>query len=261
MQPQDFRALLDAHAVMPNFIVITAANYAHLNFTLNWVESMRHNNFDRDKFLVAALDDDILGELRNRSIPVFSALAACGIEQSVKEEAYFQAPTYMRLTNSKIAIVLRIMEEHGYSVFFSDADTAWLDPIVVPYMWQKLHGPKDHYEMMMESDSWDEPDYAGTGVYAIRPTPMTSRLWREVLAKNGSDNDQFIFKEMRKTMSDEDMARIGLAPMALITGGLFSTALAEKTRVPPWIVHANWRIGTVPKRDLLKTFGAWYLDD
>jgi len=257
----NFDTLLHQHEVLPNFIIVTVANIGFLNFTLNWVESMRRNVHNTDKYLVACLDMILYKELQSRNIPSFLVPAALkAIQTQEKWKPYqFGSLEYNKATLAKIAIVFNILDRYNYSVLFTDADTAWMDPLIPTYFYSRLHGPKDFYDIYMSRDDINRPKYGCTGLYAIRSTDFAKKLWKRIASYSPETNDQWLLSLFYETL--QERSKIGFAPLTLFHNGqVLLQKLAKTSQTEPWFYHANFKIKQRYKEDLLRKAGAWYLD-
>jgi hypothetical protein len=111
-------------------VIITIANYAHLQMTLNWVEMMKIQGHEQE-FFIFCLDRKIYNELQSRHLPaalipqswlpqsLVTKQAECGIHS----EGTWGSAHYNSVTHFKASILLQILLQ-GYNVIFSDVDVA-----------------------------------------------------------------------------------------------------------------------------------------
>ncbi len=60
---------LKAHQTDHDFLIVTVANKAHSELLFNWIESMRQNMENTNKFVVVCLDKTLYKVLQQQNIP------------------------------------------------------------------------------------------------------------------------------------------------------------------------------------------------
>jgi hypothetical protein len=141
--------------------IVAVANIGHLNFTLNWVASLRHQLYT--KFVIFCLDWRLYSELVEVGLASHLVL---GPKTWVKydivpAEHKWMMPEYNRLTEAKLRIQLALLKL-GYWLIFSDVDSVFLNPNII-----------DHLAYMM--GRWCEPKSAPSQCWLADPPDLAHR--------------------------------------------------------------------------------------
>ena len=115
--PRLSRALLESVA-LHGAVMVTWANAAYTDFTLNWVAHVRGAGITN--FLVGALDDEILARLCAAGVPSFAMHA--GLPAS---DFGWGSASFHEMGRRKAALTAAVTA-FGFDVLVSDVDTAWL---------------------------------------------------------------------------------------------------------------------------------------
>lgn len=115
--PRLSRALLESVA-LHGAIMVTWANAAYTDFTLNWVAHVRGAGVTN--YLVGALDDETLATLRSAGVPSFAMHA--GLPAS---DFGWGSASFHEMGRRKAALTAAVTG-FGFDVLVSDVDTAWL---------------------------------------------------------------------------------------------------------------------------------------
>ena len=110
--------------------IVATSNYAHLNFTLNWIASLTLNDFD--KFLVFCFDFELYQSLVRYGFMNNAVVAPLHwTEVQIKPtEQVWMKDQYNALTKAKLLIQNELLKRN-YWILFSDVDLVFLSPSVL----------------------------------------------------------------------------------------------------------------------------------
>ncbi|XP_071477387.1 uncharacterized protein [Diadema antillarum] len=236
-------------------VILASTNSAFLDFTDNWLESLKRCGISSGITLVAE-DHSAYYYLNNRTDIDLDVLLTDEAE-SPSEKLLFDSPEYKRLVNKRPSYVLRLLE-NGHDVLFSDVDIVWLkNPL--PYF-------DDKHDVWLQEDQHDPPVYCA-GFTLYRSTPWGIKLvkeWVKELGRHPTLPDQRVLNNLlKKDRYQQGLKRAVMDPTLFPNGNLFFDPKwrAANSGVETVMVHNNWIIGHDLKVERFKQEGLWYLDE
>ena len=158
--------------------IISAANYGHRFFTLNWITSLEMNQFN--KFVVFSYDDELIQFLSekgyaNRTIKIPNFL----LEKNVTTDSSdFMTPNFLALVQSRSKLFLKLLEL-GIAFLFSDVDTVWMSNRVVEYV--EFVYKHSYAEILFSEDTVARRNHYNTGFFYATPTNFTINLYKMLI--------------------------------------------------------------------------------
>lgn len=272
-------------------VMVTWANAAYTDFTLNWVAHVRGAGITN--YLVGALDDEILTTLQSAGVPCFAMHA--GLPAS---DFGWGSPSFHAMGRRKAALTAAVTGL-GFDVLVSDVDTAWLTnpfPYIARFPDADALVSSDTLASSLPPgdtrlEAWPEAGAAfNIGVLFVRATRGGRALaaaWHDTLvaAPDGAW-DQAVFNDVARdgvqlesTRGDNlfwcanGTALLGVLPVADYASGhtFFVQRLAERrageaaagdvAASQPTVVHATFQFsGTPGKRHRLRERRLWAVD-
>ncbi|KAI0557714.1 Nucleotide-diphospho-sugar transferase [Gracilaria domingensis] len=107
-------------------VIVTAATKNKVSFVQNLWCSVK-NRSDRE-LVVAALDEDVVEELKSGEIPVLFSFLGLN-KYSSTDASRFNTESFNFVSKLKLNVVLEILKA-GYNVVFSDVDVLWCSDVV-----------------------------------------------------------------------------------------------------------------------------------
>ena len=265
------QTMIEQHRTQLGFLIVAVANYGHKDFVLNWVESMRRHADNTDQFVIIALDQKLYSLLKQMQLPTMPLTALVQRPDILKyyhstvsqREQVWDQLGYFVLTNLKMDIVYELVKDYDQKVIFTDVDLVWLRPRVVDYLDHIMRAGQ--FDIAISADAWGEDfSLACTGFYAINTTDFAISFLERIVNSHMRTfkNDQQITNEqVLDSLSLEERSKIHYLPLLwFMNGNMFDKGWNEFYQVEPWIFHANYRIGSWSKRQLLQQAGVWYLE-
>lgn len=254
------------------YLTVATANMAHLDFVMNWRESIRRHLGADDKLLVVSLDDEVYACLRDRHIPTLhiSELFDADTQDqnnldkdSLRMEQQWGSATYNRLVNMKIDVAYILLKYYELEyLVYTDVDVVWLQPRMFEYF-DILFQVQEQIQTfdILFSSSGKGPFYPCTGFYVIRKSDFSIRFLESIstFPNKQTEHDQAIATLLYTQLNSEDKLRIHALPGHLFMDG-DTLAWREYYNVQPWIFHANYVVGFKGKKEMLEKAGYWYVD-
>ena len=268
----EVQALLDDLKLGGGHLIVATANSAHLDFVLNWRESIQRNLQLEKKLLVVCLDDELALTLRQLGIHSLEASKLIDVDQDLHglakealhaEQAY-GSENYNQLVNMKIDVAYILLRYYEMEyLIYSDVDMVWLQPKLIDYFDMLLSPDGLNYDVLFSPGGYSGPAgsfYPCTGFYVMKKTAFSISFLGAILAYPDKTemHDQMIALEVFQNLEPEMRIKIhGLDAVLFIDGS--TKHWSSDYGVRPWIFHANYAVGVEGKTNLLKEFGYWYL--
>jgi len=237
--------------------IISAANYGHRFFTLNWMTSLEMNQFN--KFVVFSYDDELIQFLSekgyaNRTIKIPNFL----LEKNVTTDSSdFMTPNFLALVQSRSKLFLKLLEL-GIAFLFSDVDTVWMSNRVVEYV--EFVYKHSYAEILFSEDTVSRRNHYNTGFFYATPTNFTINLYKMLIdeqRKNPGIIDQFTLDAILRKINHDDNRMRGLDQLIIANGHIF---FFSKLHLH-FNINANYIPTVAQKLQKLKENNLWYIKD
>nr|XP_054751822.1 uncharacterized protein LOC129257510 [Lytechinus pictus] len=236
-------------------VILASTNKAFMNFTDNWLESVKRSGIRSGVTLVAE-DREAFNYLNNRT-DIELNVVLNDVSESPGERLQFDSPAYKQLVNKRPSYILQILSS-GHDVLFSDVDIVWLkNPL--PFF------TNDTNDIWLQEDR-HEPTVYCAGFTFYRSTPATIALvteWVQTLALHPTYPDQRVLNGLlRKKRWQGDAIKKAVMDSRLFPSGhlFFDPEWREANKDSEQVmVHNNWIVGHDRKVERFKDEGFWYL--
>ncbi|KAI9472054.1 MAG: nucleotide-diphospho-sugar transferase-domain-containing protein [Benjaminiella poitrasii] len=244
-----------------NVLLTAVVNSGMLDYTYNWIESLKRTNQD-DRFLVFAIDQGVVDGLTKKGY---------GRQVTMIPNDWFHVPLasdfalwkssdYRPITHAKTLVVERLLYL-DITVWFTDVDIVFLSPhIRETILTQMAQRPNTDVAFSQEVDYRT----VNSGFYMIKPTIVTKQfMGRVIQAQDATEvlTQQKVMNSVLKSMFPRDLLHspYRLLDMMLFPNGnyYFRMNLPLKLGIQPLMVHANYLVGDKKKETLIKA-GLWY---
>ncbi|CAO3655824.1 unnamed protein product [Mucor fragilis] len=243
-------------------LLMAVVNSGMIDYTLNWIESLRLTKQD-NKFLVFAIDQGVVDEL---------TLRGYGRQVTLIPNDWFHVPLasdmalwksndYRPITHAKSLVVERLLYL-GITVWFSDVDIVFLSrSIRQTLLIQMAQRPNTHMIFSQEVDQRS----INSGFYMMKPSKITKQFMDQII--QGQDatetlTQQRVMNSVLRQMFPQDLTKspYRLLDLLLFPNGnyYFKMGLPKRLGIKPMIVHANFLVGD-KKKSALKEAGLWYI--
>eukprot|EP00057_Strongylocentrotus_purpuratus_P003626 XP_003727023.1 PREDICTED: uncharacterized protein LOC100888971 isoform X1 [Strongylocentrotus purpuratus] len=238
-------------------VILVSTNKAFLNFTDNWLESVKRSGIRSGVTLVAE-DREAFNYLNNRT-DIELNVVLNDVSESPGERLLFDSPAYKQLVNKRPSYILQLLSS-GHDVLFSDVDIVWLkNPL--PYF------TNDTNDIWLQEDL-HEPTVYCAGFTFYRSSPATIALvteWVQTLALHPTYPDQRVLNGLlKKKRWQGDYIKRAVMDSRLFPSGrlYFDPDWREANKDTEQVmVHNNWIKGHDRKVERFRNEGLWYLDD
>ena len=255
-------------------LVISVANHAHLQLSLNWIENMKRQGLG-ENFFIFCVEQAMLSELTSRGVPAAlippswlpANLAQAQEKDHTHKEAFYGAGDYYLITHFKPAVVRQLILQ-GFNVVFSDVDVAWIADGVLDYFHQLA---RDHprailFASLEEPDARFLPPYINSGMYFVRASKEGAKLFEHVIVDQHGHperGNQFSMNWVMDAIGFKDKRPNSEMIISLENTCLFVSGkrhfLSNKTKdcEKIYTAHANYMVGRGKKeiRVLITTMG------
>ena len=264
--------VIDNTKVYDRYLTVATANMAHIDFVLNWRESVRRHLNTETKLLIISLDDELHANLVRLEIPTLHVSELFNMESqdqnnldenSIRMEQQYGTSTYNRLVNMKIDIAYILLRYYNLDyLVYTDVDVVWLQPNLFDYfdiLFQRKENVQD-FDILFSS-SGRETFYPCTGFYVARKSDFSVQYLDSILSSPEKQvaHDQIIATQVFEQLTADQKLRIYPLPGHLFMDG--STLEWRKSyNIQPWIFHANYVVGFEGKRQMLTDAGYWYIN-
>lgn len=258
---KSFRPKLTSDIQDKKVLLTAVVNSGMIDYTLNWVESLRLTKQD-DKFLVFAIDQGVVDEL---------TLKGYGKQVTLIPSDWFHIPLasdmalwrsndYRPITHAKSLVVERLLYL-DITVWFTDVDIVFLSPFIRQTMLTQMsQRPNTHMIFSQEVDHRS----VNSGFYLMKPSKITKQFMDQIIQEQDETEtltQQRVMNNVLRKMFPKDITQspYRLLDMLLFPNGqyYFKLNLPKKLGINPLIVHANFLIGDKKKLALIKA-GLWY---
>ncbi|XP_022084582.1 UDP-D-xylose:L-fucose alpha-1,3-D-xylosyltransferase 3-like, partial [Acanthaster planci] len=237
----------------PRPVVLATTNKAFLDFTANWLESIRRIA-TRPKILIVAEDRETQRFLYGR--PGVHVVVSRGFDTPA-EQLPWDSPIYNAMVNKRPAYIYQLLQR-GHDVLFSDVDTVWLnDPF--PYFQGDFH-------VAVEEDQHKPYVAYCAGFVFFRAAEKTREFVREWLRRlhrsKTKISDQVLMNEMLTKNQIPGLRTMVLPSEIFPNGKLFfmTPGWRQLHRQSAAVVHNNWIQSKEKKLQRFKDHGLWFID-
>ena len=236
--------------------VLSTTNAAFLDFTDNWLESMRRVG-PLPFTIIVAEDEATYAHLVNVSdVNVIRA-----DHLSASKKLVFDTPEYKKFVNKRPQYILDLLKK-GYDVLFSDVDTVWLqNPF--PYF------ADDYYDVFGQLDLYNPklkfPRVLCAGFVYYKSSDKTIQLvqtWIHNMRRYGDRKpDQLVLNNIINRRLVAKLKVSNLDPNRFLSGHYYFDDEWRQTHpgVNPVMIHNNWIVGHDAKVERFKRLGMWYI--
>ncbi|XP_041453573.1 UDP-D-xylose:L-fucose alpha-1,3-D-xylosyltransferase 3-like [Lytechinus variegatus] len=251
----DLRKRNSSSAYDRSAIILATTNTAFLDFTENWLESLKRVNIT-DHVNIIAEDKSAYEELSKRSdikLKIFLTN-----ETNVPATFLrFGTEKYIQMVNKRPMYVLSYLRK-GIDVLFSDVDTVWLqNPMPFFYGEYDIHIGRDVYEK-------ERNDVCAGFVYYSATNAAINLVvkWIDLIQAKPKINDQILLNQLFKNKYIRTALKVNYLDQRKFVNGkdYFNPEWRMKnSNIKPVVVHNNWIIGHDIKIQRFKNVSMWYL--
>jgi hypothetical protein len=245
-----------------NATIVTISNYGFRNFTLNWIESLKRNEYQ--KFVVFSFDlllVDFLGS-KGYGKQVMLVPREWLDFNITSQVSNFKEDYYMKIMKSKTHVVYNLLVR-DFTFLYSDSDVIWLSEHVLDHIqFQYKHSFAD---LLYSQDTSGRRIDINAGFFYATPTPYSIRIFQKVIQNQRLDtlgrfHDQQILNKILMHTRFND-CRLETLDFLLFAGGKlhFTDRLNTKMNIRPLIVHATYMFSAAEKIFKLKSRKYWYV--
>ncbi|XP_072179732.1 uncharacterized protein [Diadema setosum] len=239
------------------WVILASTNLAFLDFTNNWLESLKRCGIT-DHVTIIAEDKDVYEKLRNRTDITLDVRLTSAARLS-SELLQFGSEDYLKLVNKRPEYIRDFLRQ-GIDVIFSDVDTVWLqNPLSYFTGDYDIHFEKDLYEDATRPDMI----CAGFAYYsATNATINFIQNWIDFIEKRPNIPDQQVLNRLMKKPNIRKSLNLNfLDPRRFPNGNdFFNEEWREKhADIKPVVVHNNWIKGHDVKIERFRNVSMWYL--
>ena len=233
----------------PGKVVLTTTNAAFIDFTDNWLESVRRTRACPNITIVAE-DDQTMAYYSNKTGQYPGLRVIKTRFGTVSPEILqFNSEPYKKFVNKRQKYVLPLIQ-NGYEVLFTDVDTYWLkDPF--PYF-------TDDFDLAVERDL---PKFYCAGFVYFKPSKNTIAFLREWIDFMTTDKslkpDQKVMNDLMKKKKIPGLNVKILDSANFPNGKLFFNEKWRGDKKEIVVVHNNWIVGHDTKVERFKSCGMW----
>ena len=239
------------------WVIIATTNNAFLDFTENWLESLKRCGI-RDHVTIIA-EDEIAHDILKSRTDMTLDVRLTSVAKSPTHLLQFGSGDYLKLVNKRPAYILPFLEQ-GVDVLFSDVDTVWLqNPLP--------HFPEG-FDVHFERDIYDDakkPDMICAGFVYYSATNATINLIRQwmIRIKTKPDiPDQQLLNQLIRNKNIRRTLKINFLDQGKFPNGndFFNEDWRLKNaHIQTVVVHNNWIKGHDIKIERFKNVSMWYL--
>eukprot|EP00249_Psilotum_nudum_P004971 c18467_g1_i1 orf=594-2531(-) len=269
------KEMVNLHAAN-NVIVVTFANYAFLDFVLNWVRHL--TELKVFNILVGAMDTEILKALYWEGIPVFDM----GSNVNTIDVGW-GTPIFHKMGREKVILVRKFLSM-GFELLMCDTDMVWLQnplPYFARYPAADVLVSSDEVVNTVEDEHlevWERAQGAyNIGIFYWRPSEVAKKFaqeWLEQLLGDDRIWDQNGFNDLMRGKqvpidngdsglfyAYDGTLKLGILPVSIFCSGhtYFVQALYKQLELKPYAVHTTFQYaGTEGKRHRLREARVFY---
>ena len=245
-----------------DFCIITVSNYGFRDLTLNWIISLKKQNFV--KFVIFSFDQELLYFLSQKDYGDQSVLVPRSwLNLPIKQDpAAFETENYHAIVQGKSNIFSKLLL-FNQKFLFSDVDCVMIGRGIVDYINVLMHHSNAH--MIFAQDFEPNKPYYNTGFFYETPTNFTKKLYSKLTQSQLLDKnsiDQHVLDRLLLKIRHNDNRLETFDIFAIANGDLYFTKeLHLKVSLKPLVVHANYFPSRETKIQALKSKKLWYLED
>ncbi len=245
--------------------IIAISNYGNRNLTLNWIASLRRNNYTR--FVIFCLDRALFEFLTTRGLDKHAVIVPSEwitFNVSLEPQAFLQGQ-FRQMMQSRVLIWYQLLSR-SKKFLACDTDVVFTSPHVYTHVMFAYE--RSLKEIIFQVDSLKRELAYNTGFFFASATDFVKNLMRETLNELREDpsgenaTDQRMVNKIlaEKYPGDE---RVGSFDHFLYATGSthFFDKLNNKTEIRALVVHANCLLNIQDKISSLKKAGLWFLDE
>ncbi|XP_072032656.1 uncharacterized protein [Amphiura filiformis] len=239
--------------VKPYPVVLATTNSVFLDFTRNWLESIRRLK-SRPKNITIVTEDEATYEALLEYPEVHRVKPAFMLPPN--KTLVFDTPEYKAFVNKRPKYILDLLE-HNHDVMFSDVDTVWLDD-PFPYF-------TSDFDLFIQEDQPRPKLVLCAGFAYFRSSDSTKdfvRQWiRRLELNNHKKPDQMVLNIMLREKAIKRLKYNILDTNKFVSGRFYFDEEWRKnnTDVKPVFLHNNWIVGHDIKVERFKKLGYWYI--
>lgn len=252
------RSFLDKIADAQGRVTVVGVNSGYMDMFQLWLERAQAQGVRNH--VIMAYDQETYQSLQGTGRAVFP-LAGCEESRAGATAAFdYNSADFNQLTRTRPAL-LKPLLDLGYTVFYSDIDTAY------------RRNPYEVFDEMLLAEPELDLIVSGDGCASLwcscllylRPRPKTTLLMETWLAESQVDSsvdDQMTLNQVKDRLAAAGAGlRHGLVPDWVFPSGktMFKNANYDWDRHPegPAVVHANWMTGHDLKLSILRNTTLW----
>ncbi|XP_033624960.1 UDP-D-xylose:L-fucose alpha-1,3-D-xylosyltransferase 3-like isoform X2 [Asterias rubens] len=238
----------------PRPVVLATTNKAFLDFTENWLESIKRVG-TKPRILVVAEDEETQRFLYGR--PDVHVVISEGFKIPA-HKLEWDSPIYNAMVNKRPAYIYQLLEK-GHHVLFSDVDTVWLKE---PF--QFLDG---EFDIAVEEDQHKPYIAYCAGFVYFRCTEKTKEFVKEWLRRlhesQTSISDQVIMNKMLIEEKLPGLRKKVMSSQIFPNGKLYfaNSQFYENHHEKAAVVHNNWVQSKEVKLQRFKANNLWFVED
>ena len=234
-------------------VVLSTTNAAFIDFTENWLASMRRIG-PLPYIIIIAEDATTYHHLANIS----DIHVARAPNYSTNKSLRYGTREYTKFVNKRAQYILELLRQ-GFDVLFADVDMVWMqDPF--PYIKKDL----DNFDLCGQLDVRNVMAIS-TGFAYYKSNTTTIQLveiWIETMSRRPTQDDNPILIELIRQGKVKDLKVTYLDPFEFLGGAeYFNDTWREKyiKRLNPVVIHNTYIKGHDTKVERFKRLGLWYI--
>jgi hypothetical protein len=239
--------------------IITTANYAYRNMTLNFIVSLLRTN--HTKFLIFCLDEDFLIFLAERGYKDHVVLMPkrwVGVEIDKDLFSENRQGQFDKIMQSRAMLWYQVaLRNHRF--LFCDLDIVFLSPHVMENV--QFNKQFSYAELFISVGKPKRNTIHNTGFLYAVPTDFTKEFFKNVTIEAKNMTDQLALNKIIHGWPHPDHRIVTLDKFLYASGNLhFLDRMSLKHEIKPLMVHASVT-PSMMKFKYFKEDGYWYLDE
>ena len=234
-------------------VLLSSTNAAYLDFTHNWLASIRRIGGALPYTVIVAEDEDAYENLLN--VGDIHVVRAANI--STSKTLDFWSPEYNKLVNKRPEHILNFLLQ-GYDILYSDVDTVWLEN-PFPYF------EGDEHDLFVQIDPIPPDGWICTGFMFFKCNNQTIDLvfrWMEFVTRpTTKGSNQPAFNQIINDKRSQDLNIKNLDIDKFVSGKHYfnNKWRRENPDVKPVVLHNNFIVGHDTKVARFKLLKMWYI--
>jgi hypothetical protein len=249
-------------------VIVATSNYAFKDITLNWILSLKRNNYTG--FVVLSFDERLAVFLAERGLENHVAIVPSGWSGIYSVNFLGEIADWRRNANFLMnmvkarATIWRKLADNNISFLFCDLDLVFLSPHLLNYVQFTFQNTISEILFSQDQFNYRARIFYNTGFFFAVPTPFVKNLFVELnnyIVKHNL-NDQPSLQRLVEASYRNDK-RIGVLDHLLFPTGYvyYMIKLNEKWKITPLMYHANYFMTVKEKLNSFRSEGFWYIDD